>query len=430
MSRYAGIKNDKICIISDSLFDESEEYKVIEIPSDFDNIDSKDLILNASVKDGKIACKLGKKLAKDMKVAVISNWKMRCGISTYCENIAPELKKYVRNLKLFIEENEFPTGDIYKIGNDVLTKDQVSVCWSRGGSIKKLVDEINNYDPDIILINHEWGLFQNARVWLSLMTQLNQYRVVVIAHSIFPDHIDKVICEAAMPEIITHLEGGKLALEAKGVSNKIYVLPHGCYSMGDGKKLWNLYNSTHTFIAMGFGFKYKNFEDSLKATYLLKFKFPDVYFTAIFSESPYNKDGHQQYYNELMVLIKQLGLEENVGIIRGFQSDEILNAYLRINTACVLPYRSDMDNKVYGSSGQARVAFSMNIPVISSSIPHFSDLPTIKANTPEEISIELEKLFDNPAAIKKQLEIQKMFVINNSWENVAKKFIEIFENSV
>ena len=429
MSRYAGIKDDKICVISDVVFDGSKEYVVAKIPDEFDNVSSKELMLNGRIKDGKIVCKLGKKWAKDIKVAVITNWKMRCGVSFYMECLWPQIAKDVGDFKLFIEENDISTGNIYQLEDKLLSEDKVNVCWKRGGSIKKLIDEINKYDPDIVLINHEWGLFNNARVWLSLMTQLSKYRIIVIVHSTFPDHIDKSICEAAMPEIITHLEGGKLALENKGVSNKIHVLPHGCYSMNNDGKLWDFYNSKHTFITMGFGFKYKNFEDSIKATYLLKFKFPDIYLTAIFSESPYNKDGHQQYYNELIELIHKLGLEENIGVVRGFQSDAIINAYLRTNTICVLPYKSDINNKVYGSSGQARLGFSMRIPVISSSIPHFSDLPTIKANSPEEIAIELEKLFDNSDAIKKQLEIQEAFVIENSWENTAKKFIEVFQNN-
>ena len=71
---------------------------------------------------------------------------------------------------------------------------------------------------------------------------------------------------------------------------------------------------------------------------------------------------------------------------------------------------------------------SKNIPVITSSIPHFSDTPSIKADTPEEIAHELDKLFSDPKLVAAQLKKRNEFIEENSWENTALKYIKIFEN--
>lgn len=427
MPRYVGIKNNRIYVVSDYQINNSD-FQIIEVPPELADIPSKDLMINGRVKNNTLTYKLKNKPAKDIKLALVGNWKMRCGISTYAENLWPELIKHVGDYKLFIEENiGESTGPLNQIGDEFVSEDKIVVCWKRGESLQRLVKEIVAYDPDIVYVSHEFGLWSTASKWLSLMTQLSDYRIIVTMHSIFR-HKDKTICEAAMPEIISHLQGGYdvLKLEKK-IPGKVHVIPHGCYKF-TGERLWNFYKSEHTFVTQGFGLRYKQFGNSIKATAILKEKYPDVFFTALFSESDYNKIEHQIYYNELLDLIKELDITENVAIIKGYQSDETINSYLGTNKASVFPYGSNPDHEVWGASGASRLAMSKGLPVISSSVNHFSDLPTIKADTPEEIADALDKLFSDKKNVDTQLQKQSEYMDENSWHNIALKHIEIFEN--
>lgn len=178
-------------------------------------------------------------------------------------------------------------------------------------------------------------------------------------------------------------------------------------------------------MSSGFGFRYKSIETSILATAILKDKFPDVFFTCLFSESPQNNGEHQLYFNELTALVEKLGVQQNVALIRGFQSDETLDAYFRTNKVAVFPYASQKNHEVYGASGAARLAMSTNMPVITSRINHFSDVESIKADGPEEMARELETLFTDSEAVKKQLTRQEAYVAETSWEKVALKFVEI-----
>lgn len=427
MSRFVGVKNSNICIVSDKYF-ECEGTQTVELPEELRNINSSDLIINYKLRNGNIIPKRAMKKAKDLKVALVGNWKMQCGISTYSNNLWTEVVKHLGDYKLFIERDEFPLESIYKIGDTVLPENKVSVCWKRGESLGTLIRELKEYDPDIIWIQHEFGLWPNAGYWLSMMNQLSDHRIIVTMHSVF-HHRDKTIVEAAIPEIVTHLQGGYDVLKhEKQIPGKVYVIPHGCFPCTNKDKLWNFYKTNRTFMQFGFGFRYKGWENAIKATAVLKQKFPDVFFTGLFSESPYNKVEHQLYYSELMDLVKELSLEENIAIIRGFQSEATLDSYMRTNQATIFPYISHPAHEVFGASGAARIAMSKAVPVVTSSVNHFSDIPSVKADSPEELAAALENLFENPKAKAAQINKQIAYLNETTWEKVALQYINLFEN--
>jgi glycosyltransferase involved in cell wall biosynthesis len=424
--RYAGIKNNRICIISGEPI-KSDEYQVLEIPDELSHIPSLDLITGCRVREGKLINKMARKPASQMKVAFVGNWKMRCGIATYSNNLWGEVIKHVGDAKLFIEVNEV-TGPLNEVGNQTISPDKVVPCWKRGQSLQELVKQIKEYEPDIVWIQHEFGLWPNAMHWLAFMNQLSDYRVIVTMHSVF-HHRDKTIVEAAIPEIVVHLDGAKKVLkEEKQIPGKVYVIPHGCFPCTNRERLWNFYKSDRTFMQFGFGFRYKGWENAVRACAILKQKYSDVFFTGLFSESPHNKAEHEMYYNELMALVDTLGVQENVAIIRGFQSEETLDSYMRTNQATLFPYVSHPAHEVWGASGAARIAMAKGLPVVTSSVNHFSDLPSIKADSPEEIAAALDKLFTDKAHREAQVQKQINYLDENTWENVAKKYVSLFEN--
>lgn len=424
--RFVGAKNGSIKVVSNTKF-ENSNYSVIPVPESLSAFSNEDLIKNFKVHSGEIMKKRTDLPTSKQKIAFVGNWKMKCGISTYSENLLPHLAKEFGHVKLFIEENSEPTGDVYELDKSAhLTEDQVVICWKRGESLKQLVKELKDYNPDIILIQHEFGLWHNASRWLSFMTQISQFRVFVTMHSVFY-HEDKTICEAAMQNIIVHLDGAKKVLkELKKVPGKVTVIPHGCYDYSPAR-LWNFYKTEKTFLQFGFGFRYKGWENSIRAVAILKEKHPDVFFTGLFSESPFNEADHQIYYEELTELVNQLGLEENVAIIRGYQSDECLDSYLKTNTAAVFPYVSHPDHEVFGASGAARLAMARGCAVVTTRVNHFSDIPSLKGDTPEEIANALDAVFSSKPACAAQISVQKAYVSENSWKKIAQKYIKLFE---
>jgi glycosyltransferase involved in cell wall biosynthesis len=181
-------------------------------------------------------------------------------------------------------------------------------------------------------------------------------------------------------------------------------------------------------MQFGFGLRYKGWENAIRATAVLKQKHADVFFTGLFSESPHNKAEHELYFNELLALIYELGVQDNVALLRGYFSEEVLDSYLRTNQATLFPYISHPEHEVFGVSGAARIAMSKGLPVVTSSVNHFSDLPTIKADSPEEIASALERVFLDKNYKEQQIAQQNEYLIDNSWEQVAAQYLKLFES--
>lgn len=429
MAKFAGIKDGRICVVSNTPFN-NKDFKIIEIPPEFDQLSSQDLIADYKFLDNQIVNKSFVKPTYQLKIAFVTNWGMKCGLATYAKFLYPEIIKHIGDFKLFVEQHDNYVHNILEVGEYLIPSNRVSACWKRGESLAQLIKEIKEYNPDIILVNHEFGLWPNARYWIAFCSQLSNYRLIVTMHSNYR-HKDKTIVESCIPEIIVHLDSSKTLLkEEKQLSSQIYVIPHGCFPCTDKTKLWNYYKSEHTFVQFGFLFRYKGFEKSIKAVSLLKEKYPDIFFTGLCSESPFAKIEHDLYYQELSELIEQLGLQDNVGLVRGFQSDNVIDSYLRTNKAAIFPYVSNKEHECFGSSGAAPYTMNKAIPVITSSIHHFENLPSIKADSPEEIAKELDILFSDWKVVQNQVDKQNQYLEENSWANVALKYIEIFRNNL
>src|SRR4029077_18184340 len=103
----------------------------------------------------------------------------------------------------------------------------------------------------------------NARYWLSFIAEMQRYKTFVTLHSVYR-HRDKTICEAAISNIIVHTDIAKTVLkDEKKIPGNVEVIPHFCIECEDTTKLWNLYHSDHTLLRIGFGFRYKTFEQAI-----------------------------------------------------------------------------------------------------------------------------------------------------------------------
>src|SRR5574338_137274 len=119
MARFVGVRQNRICVVSDNKFNNSD-LEVVEIPPELSNVSAAQLITTCIVKNGQIKCKCAKKPTKKLRLALVGNWKMRCGIATYSENLWPEVAKHVGDFKLFIEKNDITTGDVLRFGDKTL----------------------------------------------------------------------------------------------------------------------------------------------------------------------------------------------------------------------------------------------------------------------------------------------------------------------
>lgn len=411
---FIGYKGKQILFVSDSPSLPSPNYDIIEwdLPSD---LPSSEIIRNYEIWRNTVVEKTAVKPYGQLRVALVGVYRIQCGISTYAELLFPRIASQVGECKIFAEITDVPE------------EENVVRCWSRGKPLTELISKINEFNPDVVYVEHEFGIFPNARHWLSFVAQMQQYNLFVKQHSVFY-HKDKLVCEAAIPNIIVHTNIGKKVLLEKGVSSVVHVIPHGCIPCTDSSRYWNMYHSSNTIVQFGFGFEYKGWEIALQAIAILKKNFPDVFYTGLFSESKFNKILHQNYYNKLNDLIHTLDIEQNVGLIRGYQTDQSLVAYLKTNQIAIFPYVMNGEHTVYGATGAARLAMTAGTPTITSSVPQFDDVEGVcpRPSNAEELAQEIDKLFKSKTAREQQVEQQNVWLETNSWDNVTKQHLDLF----
>lgn len=367
---------------------------------------------------GKLYQKGSPRDLKDLKLAFVGVWGIACGIGTYAEALYPHFSKHFKQVKWFCEE-----ANIAYPANDWLEP-----CFTRGESMQGLKHALAQYQPDVVLIQHEYGIFPNAAHWLSLLSELSwKYEVFVQLHSVYR-HKDKTICEAAIPNIFVHSTLAKNVLEEKGVRANTRVVPHFCPPLGDQTRLWNLYKRDHTLVQFGFGFEYKGWSQAIELVARLKPKYPDIFYTAVVSTAAHAN--HDSLFEALHRQVEEMGLQDNVAIVKGFQTDEVLESYLRTNQISIFPYVSSKDHEVFGASGASRHGIRFGTPTVVSGVPHFHDLQEVCAfgGNLDEMVAQVDKLFSSKEYREFIVSRQNEFALAHTPEKVVERMCSLMSN--
>lgn len=406
--------------------DESNSIKIIS-STEFEIIGTKNK--PKEVKD--LTVSLNKKVKKEkkekIKLGYICNWNQQCGISTYSKFVLNDLKNLVNEYKIF---SEYPHNNINEVD------DNVSYCWKRGESLRELIDRIKEYDPDVILIQHEWGIFPKAGTFMSFITELKNMNIptAVVFHSVY-DHIDKTIPLTVIDNIIVHSKEAKSLLESLNFKGNIHIIPHGCPEINTKPEVWNIFQNPYLLFGYGFGFKYKGVERAIDAIKYLKDtdpKFKDILYLYVCSESDTNKGIHDNYYKILSDKVKENNLEDNVILIRGFLEDDMLDVYLRTVKMVIFPYISDPNNNVFGSSGAIKIAMSYNLPVVASKSHLFDDIEghVIRISDYKELAHEIDKLFSDGNYRNDTINMAHNYISNNTWKITAERYLNVLNNII
>jgi len=390
----------------------------IPVPLVLEEISTEKLMSDYCVSNGTIVNKVLNKQSKDLKVAFVSVWGIACGISTYSKWLFDQIIPYVGEYKIFAEIKKDQENE---------KEENVIRCWERGKPLGQLIKTIEEFNPDVVLIQHEFGLFPSAGAWLSFITRMQKYKTFVTLHSTYK-HKDKLICMAPIKNAIVHTQIAKSVLQDLFFPGTVSVIPHGSLPVTNEKPYFNIYYNEKTLMHFGFGFKYKGWETALEAVSILREKHENAFFTGIFSESPYNKQFHDTYYTSLQSEIDKYAIVDNAAIIRGYLPDSILESFLRVNKVAIFSYADNGEHTVYGCSGAARVAMHHNIPIVVSRVPLFDDLKDVclTATTAKEFSEAVEMVWLDKKVRDAQLKKQQEFLKMTSWENVAKAYVELF----
>ncbi len=373
------------------------------------------------------------------EVLVITTFPPReCGIATYSQDLIKALnnkfkKSFVLRIVALELENEKHnySEDIY----DVLETDNPN-------SYNELAENINkNKAIEIVLIQHEFGLFQNNETDFLSFLQLIHKPKMVVFHTVLPHPDQKLkkqvqeINTAADSIVVMTNTSAKILENDYGVlSDKITMIPHGTHLVEHTNKeiLKEKYNLSGRKIISTFGLlsSGKCIETSIEALQTIVKKQPDVLFLVIGKTHPtVVKNEGEIYRKSLEDRIIKLGLQKNVQFIDKYLPLNELLEYLQL-TDIYLFTTKDRNQAV---SGTFSYAISCGCPIISTPIPHAVEVLQNKTGiivdfeNPKQLAQQVIRLLNNDQ-LRKDIAANGIHKLApTAWENTAIAHARLFE---
>lgn len=399
----------------------SDQFEVMECPSELSHLNPRDIIDNYEVWRGKLILKseVENVSPKQLKIAMIASYGVNCGIATYAKYLCDKMRPMVRELRIFSEFHD-------SVDSSADDLDNVVRCWDRRGNYSGIISQIEAYDPDIIYVQHEYGCFNHGSNWNVLLGHLSRWRTIVVLHSVY-DHMDKLIFEAPCQEIIVHSLGGRDLLRKKGIGHcSVHYIPHGCLLPIESNLKISQMSNDHVLFQYGFGFEYKGWENAIEIVEKLKDKYPNVLYIGIFNVSKFSEDFNNQYYDKLMGIIREKNLTQNIVLHKGFRSEEVLLSYLQQSRVGLFPYWNHPEWKVHGASGAIRLVLASGIPMVMGDVPFFEEFKGVVPVCSEidQYVSEISQLFED-YQYEQQIKTQiRDFITARSWDKIAEWYLK------
>ncbi len=374
------------------------------------------------------------------EVLFISTYPPReCGIATYTTDLINALKKkFGDSFKLTIcplesknEKHTYPNG----VGS-ILNTDQPE-------DYLKIKREINqNERLSMVLIQHEFGLFENKENEFCDLIKNIKKPVIIVFHTVLPNpnskhlvHVQE-IANLVDSIIVMTKYSQEILIRDYGVSpNLITIIPHGTHLVEyrDKENLKLKANLSGKIVLSTFGLisSGKCIESTLKALPEVVKKHPDSVFLILGKTHPtVLKQEGEKYRKSLEDLVIELNLENHVRFINYFLPLNELLDFLQL-TDIYLFTSKDPNQAV---SGTFSYAISSGCPIISTPIPHAVEV--LKDGTGILFG------FEDSAALTKCLneiieneELRKKIILNGihkmaptAWENSAIQHARLIEN--
>jgi len=373
------------------------------------------------------------------EIVFISSYPPReCGIATYSQDLIKALNnKFSRSfdIKICPLENE---NEKYSYQDDI----KYILNTDSKESYLRLKSEINSNDNiQIVLIQHEFGLFQkNQENLIHFLSTLNK-PIVTVFHTVLPgpDNLLKIkvqeITTLSENVIVMSNSSAQLLSSNYGIdSEKIIIIAHGTHLVthSDKEILKRKYNLSGKKVLATFGLlsSGKSIETTLEALPAIIKKNPDVLFLIIGRTHPsVVKQEGEKYRTLLESKVRELHIEKQVQFINSFIPLQELLEYLQLTD--VYLFTSKDPNQAV--SGTFSYAISCGCPIVCTPIPPASEILRNNAGigidfgNSKQVAEAVINLL-NDTTLRKNISSNGLHqMASTAWENAAISHALLFE---
>jgi glycosyltransferase involved in cell wall biosynthesis len=332
-----------------------------------------------------------------MKIAVITPWRVKCGIATYSEAFADALSK--QDVEVYVVR-------LNRLGNK-------TVEYFETLATRRIPD------VDLVIVEHEYGLYQGGEpvFYNNLRRRLGVVPLVTTMHSVGNPVPDEIVSNNS-DAVVVH---NKFCKER--FIHDCKVIPHGVrpvdpLPMEEAKEKLGFVGPVVTLF--GFIGPYKGYEEAIRTVGM---EFPGV---NLLVAGGWHVDLETTYIARMKDLAEALA----PGQVKwtGWVDPEDLSTIFGATDVLLYCNRYATESgALLTAIGYGRCCLARALrPVLEKE--SFGALKSFK--TEADLVLGLEELLENPEERHKYEEGARDYAIHNSWEAVAKMHIDLFEELI
>lgn len=391
-----------------------------------------------------------------MRICLVSTFPPApCGIATYCGYLIDGLLSVDKKVHVTVL-TEGP------VANDLRARVCVIDAFSADSDYSPaIVHQVRACAPDVVHIQHEYGIFGFDGRFLRLLADLREIRVpiVVTLHTVHTrssldlgcswrtdrrplTNVDiekeqRQLCNVGDVIVVHQDRPMRSALIDQGArADRVVSIPHGTFKgtrviSALAKEYLGYAADSSLLVAFGYFEPSKNHQRLLQAFSLLRLRKPNAKLW-IGGHVRWPSPPAREYKARIVNLIDQMGLNEHVTLWEGILSEPEVRVLLSAADVGCFAYQED----TYSSSGALHRMLGNGKPVVASNIPKFHELlrvaPEILVdpNRPEEIAGVLARVLEDDSFRALIASKALRFAEETSWPLVADAHLDVYRRAI
>jgi glycosyltransferase involved in cell wall biosynthesis len=376
-----------------------------------------------------------------MKIAWLSSWPPRpCGIATYSEELITALRKAQNDIHVICHPDGGRPGEknVYPVMNTAVT-----------GWDEAVYDKVQKINPDIVHIQHEYGLYQTSadhasglfRFLFRLQVQ-GKYPAVITYHSVY-SRLNRMmrlymdIMQRLVQAGIVHAEYQWMNLHANlgRMVDNVVVIPHGAaagvsISKTQAKKKLGLEGKS-VLGMLGWFTQTKGFDRVLEIWDDLAAELGNNTWLVLAGDARRGDPNQIDYKKKLLYLVEQCVHNDRIKVVQGSFTSEEYNSIMAAFDLMVMPYT------FASQSGNLAHSFALGVPAVVSGLEGLkAEAEASGAAVPvspgdrEELKQAILMIMGNAALHKRYAQRARAYVKKKiSWSITAKKHMQIYQKA-
>ena len=376
-----------------------------------------------------------------MKLALLGNYPPKaCGIGTFTNSVAravlsnlntDEITDYAEVIAM-----EDP-GDHHDYPKEVTR----TIATDELGAYREMATYLNENDFDLLVLQHEYGIFggDDGVYILSLIERL-RIPVVVTFHTVLKEPsfgqknvLQRIAKRADAVIVMSNLACRFLDKVFEVPTDKVYVVEHGVpeIELAPREQLreklgWEGKNVLFTFGLLG---RSKGIETAIRALPAIVKAHPDTKYVVLGKTHPHVvRNSGEEYREYLHDLAEELGVGDNLEMIAKFASEQDLFEHITAADLYVLPY----PNEAQITSGTLAYAVGAGAAILSTPFWHATELldegrgRLFDFHDHKALARQSLELLGNPEELRDMRHRAKTYGARTMWPKIGKRYLEVF----